>query len=61
LSADNRQLIRFQLFINLNGNRSVLANESFKKIRVARWYIFIPKIPIWENLDGLGMENVGIF
>jgi hypothetical protein len=31
--------------------------------RVARWYIFKPKILIWVNfeiLEGLGMEKVGI-
>jgi hypothetical protein len=28
---------------------------------VARWYIFKPKIPIWVNLEGLGMEKVAIF
>jgi hypothetical protein len=33
-----------------------------KKTRVARWYIFKPKIPIWVNFGGLGiLENVGIF
>jgi hypothetical protein len=29
--------------------------------RVARWYIFKPKIPIWVNFEGLGMEKVGVF
>jgi hypothetical protein len=29
--------------------------------RVARWYIFKPKISIWVNFEGLGMEKVGIF
>jgi hypothetical protein len=30
--------------------------------RVARWYIFKPKIPIWVNfLEGLGMEKFVIF
>jgi hypothetical protein len=29
--------------------------------RVARWFIFRPKIPIWVNLGGIGMENVGMF
>jgi hypothetical protein len=28
------------------------------KNRVARWFVFLPKIPI---LEGLGMENVGKF
>jgi hypothetical protein len=27
-------------------------------LRVARWYFFIPKIPIWVYF---GIENVGIF
>jgi phage terminase large subunit-like protein len=26
--------------------------------RVARWFIYRPKIPIWVYLEGLGMENV---
>jgi hypothetical protein len=29
--------------------------------RVARWFVFKPKIPIWVNLEGLGTENAGIF
>jgi hypothetical protein len=28
--------------------------------RVARWYIFKPKIPIWQFLMGLEMEKIGI-
>jgi hypothetical protein len=28
---------------------------------VARWYIFRPKITIWVNLEGLAIEDVGIF
>jgi hypothetical protein len=28
---------------------------------VARWYIFEPKIPIWVNFGGLGVEKVRIF
>jgi hypothetical protein len=31
------------------------------RARVARWFIFIPKIPIWVNLEALGMENIVIF
>jgi hypothetical protein len=27
----------------------------------ARWYICKPKIPLWVNFKGLGMEKVGIF
>jgi hypothetical protein len=29
--------------------------------RVARWFIFEPKIPILVKFGGLGMENVVIF
>jgi hypothetical protein len=30
-------------------------------IRVERWYIFKPEIPIWVNFwEGLAMEDVGI-
>jgi hypothetical protein len=29
--------------------------------RVAKWFIFIPKITIWVIFEGLAMENVGIF
>jgi hypothetical protein len=29
--------------------------------RVARWYILKPKIPFWQILEGLEMEDVGIF
>jgi hypothetical protein len=29
--------------------------------RVARWFILTPKISIWVYLEGLGMENIGIF
>jgi hypothetical protein len=28
--------------------------------RVARWHIFKTKIPIWVDLEGLAMEDVGI-
>jgi hypothetical protein len=28
---------------------------------VARWFLFKPKIPIWENFGGLRLENVYIF
>jgi hypothetical protein len=30
------------------------------RIRVARWYIFKPKIPIWVNFGGSSMDDVGI-
>jgi hypothetical protein len=31
-------------------------------IRVARWFVLKPKIPIWANFGGgVGMENVVIF
>jgi hypothetical protein len=29
--------------------------------RVARWYIFKPKIPVWINFEGRAMEDLGIF
>jgi hypothetical protein len=29
--------------------------------RVARWYIFKPKIQTWVNFGGPGMEKVGTF
>jgi hypothetical protein len=29
--------------------------------RVARWFVFKPKIQIWVNFEGLAMEDVGIF
>jgi hypothetical protein len=29
--------------------------------RVARWFVFQPKIPIWEKVQGPGLENVDIF
>jgi hypothetical protein len=29
--------------------------------RVARWFVFKPKIPIWKNFSGLGLEKVDIF
>jgi hypothetical protein len=28
--------------------------------RVARWFLFKPKIPIWVNLEGLRWEKVDI-
>jgi hypothetical protein len=30
-------------------------------VRVARWFVFKPKILIWVNLEGLKWENVDIF
>jgi hypothetical protein len=31
-------------------------------LRVAKWYVFKPKIPIWEKkFQGLRLENVDIF
>jgi hypothetical protein len=29
--------------------------------RVARWFVFKPKIPIWEKFQGLRLENVALF
>jgi hypothetical protein len=31
-----------------------------QRIRVARWHIFEPKIPIWKIWKGLALEDVGI-
>jgi hypothetical protein len=28
--------------------------------RVARWFAYKPKIPIWVYFESLGIENVGI-
>jgi hypothetical protein len=28
---------------------------------VARWFLFKPKVSIWVNMEGLRLENVGIF
>jgi hypothetical protein len=36
-------------------------NHLSSHIRVARAYSFVPKSPIWVCLEGLEMENVGIF
>jgi hypothetical protein len=38
-----------------------IAHCKFIPTRVARWYIFKPKIPILVILDVLGMENVGTY
>jgi hypothetical protein len=35
--------------------------ENLPQIRVARWFIFEPKIRIWVTLKGLRLENVDIF
>jgi hypothetical protein len=36
--------------------------RRLKKVtRVARWFVFKPKIKIWGNFGGLAMEDVGIF
>jgi hypothetical protein len=29
--------------------------------RVARWFVFKPKIPIWKKFKGLKLENVDTF
>jgi hypothetical protein len=31
------------------------------KLRVARWFVFKPKIPIWLNFGGPNKVNVGTF
>jgi hypothetical protein len=38
-----------------------LLTVSSINCRVARGYIFKPKIPIWVNFYGLAMEEAGIF
>jgi hypothetical protein len=35
--------------------------EALACTRVARWFVFKPKIPIWKILECLRMENAGIF
>jgi hypothetical protein len=35
--------------------------ERSPKSRVAGWFVFKPKIPIWVNFGGHGMANVVIF
>jgi hypothetical protein len=30
-------------------------------VRVARWFLFKPKIQIWQILEGLRWENVDVF
>jgi hypothetical protein len=51
-------------FLCLNSRRLVTAKtnpNSFERKhvgnRVARWFVFIPKIPIWENFGGPQIEN----
>jgi hypothetical protein len=47
--------------VNIEYEGNVLKTEPgiFRAVfRVARWYIFIPKIQIWINFEGLGMDNV---
>jgi hypothetical protein len=34
--------------------------QSRVNIRVARWFIFKPKIPIWVTFRALGMEMFGL-
>jgi hypothetical protein len=36
-------------------------SENDSRSRVARWFIFKPKMPLLVLLEGFGMENVGIF
>jgi hypothetical protein len=35
--------------------------EYALKTRFARWYIFLPKIPMWVYFGRQGMEKVGVF
>jgi hypothetical protein len=43
------------------GMHQALIAMAHVKYRVARWYIFKPKITICINLEGIEMVNVGIF
>jgi hypothetical protein len=45
------------LFLSLPKSRAHLDRQE--RSRVARWYIFKPKIPSWVILEGLAMEDVG--
>jgi hypothetical protein len=36
-------------------------SSFWKRVRVARWYIFKPKIPLWVNFKGLVKGDVGMF
>jgi hypothetical protein len=36
-------------------------STGLPQTRVARWFVFKPKIPIWEKIQDLRLENVDIF
>jgi hypothetical protein len=43
---------------------SSISRENFfwvVRVRVARWFLFKPKLPIWVNFGGPQIENVDIF
>jgi hypothetical protein len=42
--------------------RPVIKNNSVRELAnsAARWYIFGPKMPIFESFERLWMENVGV-
>jgi hypothetical protein len=43
-------------------NNSILFHKKHVfRVRVARWFAFIPKIQIWVNFGGLALEDVGIY
>jgi hypothetical protein len=45
-----------------SGRFDLCTKTFYESSRVARWFIFKPKIPIFGLiLEGLGTENVGIF
>jgi hypothetical protein len=60
LSFNNRRKIHEykKIFLSQSGQQRGL---GYPGSRVARWFIFEPKIPIWVNFGGLGLENFNIF
>jgi hypothetical protein len=52
-----RQFERETVFEKFKRNISFPDTYQLHGVRVARWHIFMPKIPIWE---GLGTENIAI-
>jgi hypothetical protein len=39
----------------------IFFRSEHHRCRVVRWYIFIPKIPIWAFLESLEVDNFGTF
>jgi hypothetical protein len=64
-SAPGRQLQRSRQLPQTWSIHLKKTEKSFffrsDRIGVARWFIFEPKIQISYILEGLGMENVGVF